>query len=133
MPDAMAAATVVSPATGVADNFATVYVEGLPDGIDDATLVQMFEGFGHIIMGKVTPGRGVLKFAALDAAQTAVSTMNGFGFGGATLKVWGGAPGMPLRISPGHQMQRMMGMPGIHIAAMPHLSGVGMMPGVLPA
>jgi len=66
-----------------------LFVGGLPDGIDDESFQQLFEGSGTITSCKCVPEKryGFVNYASRDEAQAVVEAMHGFQFNGTTLQV----------------------------------------------
>jgi len=68
---------------------AELFVSGLPEGIDDETFSQLFEGSGTIVSCTCVADQkyGFVKYASANEAQSVVEAMNGFEFGGASLQL----------------------------------------------
>merc|ERR1719324_1163587 len=67
----------------------TVWVGGLPDGVDDATFKSLFEQYGTITWSKVWTHKwyGLIELATEDDAATFIEVLDGSDCGGRTLKV----------------------------------------------
>lgn len=72
----------------MADN-ANLWIGGLPEGIDDESFAQLFEGSGTIVSSRCMPEKkcGFVKYSSRDEAMAVVEAMNGFEFDGTTLQV----------------------------------------------
>lgn len=68
---------------------ATLYVGGLPEGIDDESFSQLFEGSGEILSCTCHADQyfGYVSYASEDDATAVVEAMNGFQFGDSKLQV----------------------------------------------
>mmetsp|Transcript_60804 Transcript_60804/g.131928 ORF Transcript_60804/g.131928 Transcript_60804/m.131928 type:complete len:542 (-) Transcript_60804:97-1722(-) len=72
---------------------ANIWVGGLPQQIDEATLRQLFESFGQILEVKVCPPKngnqsfGFVNFSSPEIAQGAIAAMNGYEYEGTPLIV----------------------------------------------
>jgi len=66
-----------------------LYIAGLPEGIDEESFKQLFEGSGTIISCKCVPDKkyGFVKYATQAEAEAVVDAMNGFEFNGTALQV----------------------------------------------
>eukprot|EP00416_Gambierdiscus_australes_P034179 CAMPEP_0171107062 /NCGR_PEP_ID=MMETSP0766_2-20121228/66070_1 /TAXON_ID=439317 /ORGANISM="Gambierdiscus australes, Strain CAWD 149" /LENGTH=345 /DNA_ID=CAMNT_0011568287 /DNA_START=52 /DNA_END=1089 /DNA_ORIENTATION=- len=66
-----------------------LYVTGLPDGLDELTFRQLFEGYGTITSVKLFASMryGFVKFSTVEDAQTVVDEMNGSEWGNSQLVV----------------------------------------------
>lgn len=66
-----------------------VYVTGFPDGVNELSFRQLFEGFGSIASCKLMQDKkyGFVKFGEVHEAQNAIDSLNGFEYKGAQLIV----------------------------------------------
>lgn len=70
-------------------NHSNLYVTGLPDGLDEATFRQLFEGYGNIVSLKLFANLnyGFVKFASVEEAETVINELNGSLWGSSTVVV----------------------------------------------
>lgn len=75
-------------------NNTTVFVGGLANGLNEDTLLALFEPFGPIANVKVPPGKGCgfVKFAKREDAENAIESMQGFVIGGSRVRLSWGRP-----------------------------------------
>lgn len=93
----------------------TVFVGGLANGLNEDTLLALFEPFGSIVNIKVPPGKGCgfVKFSKRGDAEHAIESMQGFVIGGSRVRLSWGRPSnknmrrmsqLTLQQQPIHQM-----------------------------
>lgn len=72
----------------------TVFVGGLANGLNEDTLMALFEAFGPIIDIKVPPGKGCgfVKFIERKDAENAIEGLHGFVIGGSRIRLSWGRP-----------------------------------------
>lgn len=83
------------PNSGFNDlNNTTVFVGGLANGLNEDTLLALFEPFGQISNVKVPPGKGCgfVKFVKREDAENAIESMQGFVIGGSRVRLSWGRP-----------------------------------------
>ena len=75
-------------------NNTTVFVGGLANGLNEDTLMALFEPFGQIVNIKVPPGKGCgfVKFDRKIDAENAIEGMQGFVIGGSRMRLSWGRP-----------------------------------------
>mmetsp|Transcript_46152 Transcript_46152/g.133753 ORF Transcript_46152/g.133753 Transcript_46152/m.133753 type:complete len:361 (-) Transcript_46152:28-1110(-) len=66
-----------------------LYVTGLPEGLDEPTFRQLFEGYGTISSVKLIANMryGFVKFATVEEAEAVVNELNGSMWGDSTITV----------------------------------------------
>lgn len=72
----------------------TVFVGGLAQGVQEHTLVQLFQPFGMILHVKIPAGKGCgfVRFAQREDAERAIAAMQGFTIQGLRIRLsWGRA------------------------------------------
>ncbi|KXS13182.1 RNA-binding domain-containing protein [Gonapodya prolifera JEL478] len=79
-------------------NNTTVFVGGLSATVSEEELRQFFGPYGSITYTKIPPGKGCgfVQFSDRQAAEQAISTMNGYNLGGSRIRLsWGRAHNAP--------------------------------------
>ncbi|KAF8412964.1 hypothetical protein HHK36_000936 [Tetracentron sinense] len=106
--------------TGKEYDDTNLYIGYLPPNLDDDGLIQLFSGFGDIVMAKVikdritglSKGYGFVKYSDIAQANQAIASMNGYRLEGRVIAVRvAGKPPQPV-LPPGPPAQTMPSYPG---------------------
>lgn len=96
----------------------TVFVGGLAKGLNEDTLMALFEAFGPIVDIKVPPGKGCgfVNFIERQDAENAIEGLHGFIIGGSRIRLSWGRPNKPRTfIAPIQSNPHMQNMPPINM------------------
>lgn len=107
----------------------TVFVGGLANGLNEDTLMALFEAFGPILDIKVPPGKGCgfVKFVERKDAENAIEGLHGFIIGGSRIRLSWGRPNKPRIYHNPQHGQHMQNIPPMSMG-MNMGMGMNMMP-----